>query len=154
MRLNLIIYRLLKRAFQEVLNNAPLFESLPKQTIHHDLLIFNLLMDREGGKMNGVLDFDFASDDIRALELAIAINHLLQQSDHSWLHIDLFLAEYANYMAIMSEQEIRCIPVLMRMYYVSLLSIYIGQYDRAGYHSLFPLYCASISDQNRMVRGE
>ena len=79
--------------------------------------------------MNGVLDFDFASNDIRALELAIAINHLLQQSDHSWLHIDLFLAEYAKYMAIMSEQEIRCIPMLMRMYYVSLLSIYIGQHD-------------------------
>jgi Ser/Thr protein kinase RdoA (MazF antagonist) len=103
-----------------------LLPQLPHQIVHHDLLIFNLLIGNNG-KMNGVLDFDFASIDIRAFELAICINHLLQSEDRTLNYLEIFLKAYSENMRL-SMVEIEMIPNLMRLYYLSLLCIYIGQY--------------------------
>lgn len=102
-------------------------EQLPHQIIHHDLLIFNLLIDSESRKISGVLDFDFASYDIRALELAICLNHILQLNDHSLAKVELFLQQYSTYITL-TEEELNWVPFLMQMYYASLLCIYIGQF--------------------------
>lgn len=118
---------ILKNTFQAVQRNESIIDALPKQIIHHDILIFNLLIDSKTRKMNGVLDFDFASHDVRALELAICINHLLQFDDGSLLNLELFLDEYSQHMTL-TDEEIKWIPFLMQMYYVSLICIYIGQY--------------------------
>ncbi|WP_136604845.1 phosphotransferase [Paenibacillus dokdonensis] len=131
----------LTNAFQTVIKNESLIDTLPKQIIHHDLLIFNLLIDRKRRTMNGVLDFDFASYDVRALELAICINHLFQINDSSLPKLQLFLDEYAQYMTL-TEEEIECMPFLMKMYYVTLITIYIGQYyagQEVGNHFRFIL---------------
>lgn len=114
-------------SLQAVQRNQFLIDDLPKQIVHHDLLIFNLLIDNHTRKMSGVLDFDFASYDVRALELAICINHLLQINNSSLSNLKLFLEEYSQYMTL-TDEEIKCIPLLMEMYYVSLICIYIGQY--------------------------
>lgn len=103
-------------------------DSLPKQIIHHDLLIFNMLIDKNSRRMNGVLDFDFASQDVRALELAICINHMLQYEEDLQVKLKLFIDEYAQYISL-TREEIKWIPFLMRLYYVSLLCIYIGQHN-------------------------
>ncbi|QYR23514.1 phosphotransferase [Paenibacillus sp. sptzw28] len=103
-----------------------LLSHLPHQIVHHDLLIFNLLIGNNG-KMNGVLDFDFASIDIRAFEPAICINHLLQFEDRTLDYLEIFLKAYSAYMKL-SMAEIDMIPNLIRLYYLSLLCIYIGQY--------------------------
>lgn len=118
---------ILLNSFQDVKRNQSIIDGLPKQIIHHDILIFNLLIDSKTRKMNGVLDFDFASYDVRALELAICINHLLQFDDGSLSNLELFLDEYSQHMRL-TEEEIKWIPFLMQMYYVSLVCIYIGQY--------------------------
>ncbi|SMF92472.1 homoserine kinase [Paenibacillus uliginis N3/975] len=118
---------ILKNTFQAVQRNESIIDALPKQIIHHDILIFNLLIDSKTRKMNGVLDFDFASHDVCALELAICINHLLQFDDGSLLNLELFLDEYSQHMTL-TDEEIKWIPFLMQMYYVSLICIYIGQY--------------------------
>lgn len=55
--------------------------------------------------------------------------------------VQLFLDEYAHYMTL-TEEEIECIPFLMKMYYVTLISIYIGQYysgQKVGNHFRFIL---------------
>lgn len=114
-------------SLQAVQRNESIVDDLPKQIVHHDILIFNLLIDKQTRKMSGVLDFDFASHDVRALELAICMNHLLQFDDGSLLNIELFLDEYSQHMTL-TDEEIKWIPFLMQMYYVSLMCIYIGQY--------------------------
>ncbi|WP_019419126.1 phosphotransferase [Paenibacillus sp. OSY-SE] len=114
-------------SLQAVQRNESIIDNLPKQIVHHDILIFNLLIDNQTRKMSGVLDFDFASYDVRALELAICINHLLQFDNDSLANLKLFLDEYSQYMTL-TEEEIKWIPFLMQMYYVSLICIYIGQY--------------------------
>lgn len=118
---------ILKKSILDVKRIESIAEDLPKQIIHHDILVFNLLIDSKTRKMNGVLDFDFASHDIRALELAICINHILQFSDSSFVNLELFLDEYFQYVTLTIE-EINNIPMLMKMYYVALICIYIGQY--------------------------
>lgn len=111
---------------QSVREQIPKLDRLPRQIVHHDLLSFNMLFDSGKQKITGILDFDFASFDIGALELAICINHLLQTDDSTLATVQLFLDEYSLHMKL-SEVEIRWIPFLMEMYHASLLCIYIGQ---------------------------
>ncbi|MEK3885647.1 phosphotransferase [Paenibacillus sp. PL2-23] len=58
-----------------------MLEKLPKQLVHHDLLVFNLLAHEN--KIKGVLDFDFISLDVSFMEFAICLNHVLQMSNGS-----------------------------------------------------------------------
>ncbi|MBW7476923.1 phosphotransferase [Paenibacillus oenotherae] len=115
------------QSLSEVRSSTAWFERLPMGLVHHDLLIFNLLIGSDG-KMKGILDYDFASYDVRALELAICINHLLQARDGSLAPVKLFVQEYRQFITLTAE-EMESIPQLMRMYYTALLCIYIGQYD-------------------------
>ena len=64
------------------------------------------------------------------LELAICLNHLLHFDDRSLTRLESFIDEYAQHMTL-SEHEILSFSLIMRLYYVSLLCIYIGQH-RAG----------------------
>lgn len=117
----------LREAFHEMKDNYSFFQHLPEQMTHHDVLVFNLLADDTTGKITGVLDFDFASYDIRALELAVCLNHLLQFDDRSLTGLEWFIEEYAQHMTLTAD-EILSFPLIMRLYYVSLLCIYIGQH--------------------------
>ncbi|MGG3279866.1 phosphotransferase enzyme family protein [Paenibacillus solani] len=112
---------------------------LPKQMVHHDILVFNLLIDPKSRQMSGVLDFDFAAKDIRIWELSICLNHLLQHEDQTLTKVALFLDEYRKHMRL-TRAEIEWIPCIMQLYYVSLLSIYTGQYlagkNIASYYDL------------------
>ncbi|XEC94324.1 phosphotransferase enzyme family protein [Paenibacillus tarimensis] len=118
--------KIVRELLEEIENCKGELDALPQQIVHHDLLIFNLLIG-SNDQMNGVLDFDFASWDLRALELAVCLNHLLQFGDDSLEHVQSFVDQYFRYMTL-NEDEIEKLPLLMRMYYVSLLTIYIGQH--------------------------
>lgn len=113
--------------YESGLNHASELNVLPKQMVHHDILVFNLLIDPQSREMSGVLDFDFAAMDLRIWELSICLNHLLHHEDLTLTKVELFLDEYRKYMRL-THVEIQWIPYLMQLYYVSLLSIYIGQH--------------------------
>jgi homoserine kinase type II len=117
----------LQEYYETGFNHAAELDVLPKQIVHHDILVFNLLIDPQSREMSGVLDFDFAAMDIRIWELSICLNHLLQHEDQTLTKVELFLDEYRKYMRI-TRAEIQWIPYIMQLYYVSLLSIYIGQH--------------------------
>lgn len=110
----------------ELKHIQPKLDQLPKQVVHHDLLLFNLLIDPETRKMNGVLDFDFASYDVRALEPAICITHLVQVNSQPLEAIAVFWSEYKRFMEL-TPVEIVYVPALIRLYYIALIYIYIGQ---------------------------
>ncbi|WP_143069347.1 phosphotransferase [Paenibacillus sp. OV219] len=101
-------------------------ERLPRQIVHHDLLIFNLLT-RSDGTMSGVLDFDFASRDIRAIELAVCLNHLLQFHPGLLEPVRIFMKVFSAEMRLNAD-EMKQLPFLMNIYYVALLTIYVGQH--------------------------
>lgn len=113
--------------YESGFHHAAELNVLPKQMVHHDILVFNLLIDPQSREMSGVLDFDFAAMDIRIWELSICLNHLLQHEDQTLTKVEIFIDEYRKYMRL-TRAEIEWIPCMMQLYYVSLLSIYIGQH--------------------------
>ncbi|RXZ78821.1 hypothetical protein EBB07_25275 [Paenibacillaceae bacterium] len=100
-------------------------KTLPTQLVHHDLLIFNLLA--EGGKITGVLDFDFISMDIAFMEFAISFNHVLQESNGSLEMAEAFVAGYSS-IRNHAPDETAMLPLLTQIYHLAVLHIYIGQY--------------------------
>jgi Ser/Thr protein kinase RdoA (MazF antagonist) len=51
-----------------------LYNSLPQQIIHSDLAGSNLLLQQ--GRVTGILDFEFASRDLRVMDLAVAVGQM------------------------------------------------------------------------------
>lgn len=116
------------RALESLTDQAIELAGLPVQTIPHDLLIFNLLIDRPTRRMTGVLDFDLSAPDLRAFEPAVCLNHLLQFGDGSLDAAADFSEAYFRH-ATLTEAEIEQIPMLMELYYMALLCFYIGQHQ-------------------------
>lgn len=106
-------------------NSIDLLEKLPKQFVHHDLLVFNLLAHEN--KIKGVLDFDFISLDVSFMEFAICLNHVLQMSNGSLEMAEAYIKGYAKYRKG-SLEEITCLQLLTQIYHIAVLHIYIGQH--------------------------
>lgn len=100
-------------------------KELPKQLVHHDLLIYNLLS--KDNKIQGVLDFDFTSFDLRFMEFTISLNHILQLTNGSWHMTEAFIKGYSQFSKI-SYLEINNLQLLTQIYHIAVLHIYIGQY--------------------------
>ncbi|WP_337100669.1 phosphotransferase enzyme family protein [Paenibacillus sp. YIM B09110] len=113
------------QSIASVKENLEEIMSLPRQLVHHDLLIFNLLATDQ--VITGVLDFDFLSVDIAFLEFSISFNHVLQLSGGS---LDMAVAFVEGYSAFrtFTTDEFRQLRLLTRLYHVAVLHIYIGQY--------------------------
>lgn len=115
-------------AFVSVEANREALLLLPRQLVHHDLLVFNLLSI--DGCITGVLDFDFLAVDLSFLEVVISLNHVLQLSRGSLEMASAFIQGYAMFRSC-SIEEWRHLRTLTRLYHIAVLHIYIGQY-RAG----------------------
>ena len=98
---------------------------LPRQLVHHDLLVYNLLAEDE--RISGLLDFDFLSVDIGFMEFAISLNHVLQMSEGSLDMAEAFVHGYAGCRKGTSE-EIGSLQLLTQIYHIAVLHIYIGQH--------------------------
>lgn len=100
---------------------------LPRQFVHHDLLIFNLLSkDKE---INGVLDFDFTSFDIGFMEFSISLNHVIHLSNGSWELTEAFINGYSySLISKCTYREINQLRLLTRIYHIAVLHFYIGQH--------------------------
>ena len=116
------------RALTSVTSQLDTLLALPRQLVHHDVLIFNLLAVEH--KITGVLDFDFIGLDIACLDFVISLNHVLQLSGGSQQMAESFIRGYANFRTI-TREELAHLPTLTRLYHIALLHIYIGQH-RAG----------------------
>ncbi|MWC29746.1 phosphotransferase enzyme family protein [Paenibacillus sp. MMS18-CY102] len=105
-------------------------DQLPKQFVHHDVLVFNLLA--VDNRIHAVLDFDLMSQDIAFLEFAISFNHVLQMSNGSLDMAAAFVKGYSEFRAA-TREEIAQLLLLTRFYHLAVLHIYIGQHY-AGHH--------------------
>ncbi|MFX3633135.1 MAG: phosphotransferase enzyme family protein [Candidatus Pristimantibacillus sp.] len=114
--------------------------SLPRQLVHHDLLVFNLLSVERS--ITGVLDFDFLAVDISFLEFVISLNHVLQMSGGSLEMAAAFIEGYAVFRTCSSE-ELRQLRTLTRLYHIAVLHIYIGQYGAGKNNSKAFAYIAN-----------
>jgi len=105
-------------------NKLELLE-LPKQLVHHDLLIYNLLS--KDNRIYGVLDFDFTSLDISFMEFTISLNHVIELTNGSWDLTEAFIKGYSQFRKC-TYREMNQLQLLTQIYHIAVLHIYIGQH--------------------------
>ena len=109
---------------------AALSPTLPRQLIHGDFSLGNLLLD--GPTVVGILDFEFCGHDLRAMELATALGLLLTKTtgDRLWRP---FVTAYLGALPL-SVEERQALPVLTRLSRAAGLLWWIGR-EREGLSS-------------------
>ncbi|CAM4204294.1 phosphotransferase [Paenibacillus alkaliterrae] len=86
---------------------------LPKQWIHGDLVFNNTVA--QGDDIVGVLDFEFCTVDVRAMELAVILVDLIKPDDPACgAKVKLLLKEYVRSFPLPAE-ECERLPALMKL---------------------------------------
>lgn len=106
----------LRALLAELLALTPdLYHRLPQQIIHADLFASNVLM--RGDRVSGILDFEFASPDLRAMDVAVgvwAFGVSAWDPDDQWPLIRSFAEGYRRRL-VLNGEEIAALPILLRL---------------------------------------
>jgi homoserine kinase type II len=99
-----------------------LYTQLPQQLMHEDYAPSNVLL--QDTQVSGVLDFEFAARDVRAMDLTVALSWWPVQvlgTGTEWPIIRAFTTGYARHVRL-DEDELSAIPVLYELRaYTSLI---------------------------------
>lgn len=92
-----------------------LYRALPRQVIHSDFDGSNMLYT--GDRVSGILDFEFASFDLRAMDLAVALMQIASHRDPDALDLEVVRVLAAAYRTeiVLTPAEIEAIPDLIRL---------------------------------------
>ncbi|MDQ1002963.1 homoserine kinase type II [Neobacillus niacini] len=102
---------------------------LPHQLVHGDLNASNILVNKDG-MVSAVLDFEFVTNDLRVMELAVCLSDFIQPSEEetiTWAKIDAFLSGYGKSL-ILTEAEIEAVPVLIQLRSLDVFIHFLGRY--------------------------
>lgn len=117
--------------FENLLALIPdLYRRLSRQIIHSDLFRGNVLM--LGDRVNGLLDFEFASPDLRAMDLAVglcAFGVATRETGDEWPLIEAFARGYRRRVAL-TQEEIVALPTLLRLREATALVHWVGRLHR------------------------
>jgi homoserine kinase type II len=101
-------------AYKEICDSLSGLENLPQQLVHGDLNESNLLVHKDNvEQVIALLDFEFCTIDIRAMEPAVVISGLLGHQEEIEA-VRQFCAGYGSKISLLLE-EVAAIPVLMRL---------------------------------------
>ena len=120
---------IVETVYDELINMKPAFEKLPKQLIHGDINASNLLMDEEG-MITRILDFEFVTKDLRAMEVAICLSEVLYEGKEDiWPKLEAFV-EGLNQSLILNEEEMRLLPSLILLRRLDVVIHFVVNYRR------------------------
>ncbi|AZK47294.1 phosphotransferase [Paenibacillus lentus] len=119
----------LARAYLDLLQKLDGLEKLPQQLIHGDLNYSNLLVDtHDPGRVTALLDFEFCTKDVLAMEPAVIISGLLGQGDHEDREtVKLFCEGFGGRVRLMPE-EIEAIPLFMRLRQIDVFLHFLSRF--------------------------
>lgn len=120
-------------SFEELLGEVPrLYADLSRQTIHSDMYPANSLI--HDGRVTGILDFEFASPDLRAMDFAVGIKAFglsVSETTDKWACIEAFARGYSRRISL-TYAEVVALPVLLRLGMAASLVHWLGRLER-GY---------------------
>ncbi len=99
-----------------------MYERLPGQIIHSDFAMSNVLM--LGDSVTGVLDFEFASPDLRALDFAVGLS-MVALPDRE--RIEAFSRGYLRHLRL-TRDEIEALPDMLRLRFLAALIHRVGRF--------------------------
>lgn len=105
----------------------PLYDQLPRQLIHADFCRGNVLV--QAGRVSGVLDFEFASPDLRAMDFVVGLwSFGINARDTAglWSLLAAFARGYQRGGALATE-EIMALPLLLRLREAAGLVHWVGR---------------------------
>lgn len=97
------------RSCERSIEQLPL---LPQQLIHGDVTVGNTLLI--GNRVSGILDFEFAAWDYRAMEMAVFFVGLIGDEEADWTRMEAFLAGYGGVLK-WSREEIAALPLFLNL---------------------------------------
>lgn len=122
------LYRL-GRAHDEIYEQLSGLEKLPQQFVHGDLNFSNLLVDEsDPSSVIALLDFEFCTWDVRAMEPAVILSVLLGTEDEDGRKaVEQFCKGYGSKIKL-TEEELNAIPVLMRLRKIDVFLHFMNRY--------------------------
>ncbi|GGO03711.1 homoserine kinase [Saccharibacillus kuerlensis] len=116
--------RLLSESYSDILRELEHLRNLPHQLVHGDLNASNLLVSEEDpSRACALLDFEFCTYDIRAMEAAVILSGLPQGEEA----ISRFMEGF-RIRAALQPEEIEAIPLLMRLRKVDVFLHFLTRY--------------------------
>jgi homoserine kinase type II len=100
------------------------YQALPTQLIHGDLHYDNVLV--QDGKVTGLLDFEFASFDWRAMELAICLSKYAGEQPDAMPFFDAFIDGFAT-TGKLTKVEAEAVPDLINLRILSNIVYFVGR---------------------------
>lgn len=116
----------LVKTLTEVMEAAPLlYKTLPIQTTHADYLSFNVMLLEN--RVVGVLDFEFATSDLRLMDYVAALDHFTRFSREapSWEFVKAFSTGYAKHVCL-SQLELEALTLVWRLQQASCIVYWTG----------------------------
>ncbi|MFC4597847.1 phosphotransferase [Cohnella hongkongensis] len=105
----------------------PRFRSLPHQLIHGDINFSNCLTREDGaGAIGAILDFEFCTRDLRAMEIAVVVSGFLDAHNGPEL-IEAFLRGAGRRLRL-SREEAEAIPGLIRLRTLDVFLHFLNRY--------------------------
>ncbi|MDI4645735.1 phosphotransferase [Cohnella hashimotonis] len=112
------------RAFQAALKTV---RELPHQLVHGDINDSNLLADAyDPARIAAILDFEFCTTELRAMEPAVALAGLIGESGD--LRAAAAFLEGFGRLAPLNQAEIDALPLLMRLRRLDVFVHFLGRY--------------------------
>jgi len=107
--------------------NLTHLRKLPHQLVHGDINHSNVLVsESDQGLGVAVLDFEFCTWDLRAIEPAVVLSGYLSESP-DWSQVEAFIRGY-NAIISLSDDEIEAIPLLIRLRKLDVFIHFLGRY--------------------------
>jgi len=102
------------------------FSSLPHQLVHGDLNASNALRSPADGKVAALLDFEFCTRDLRAMEIAVVLSGYMGCADPVG-PADRFLLGAGERLRL-TEEEAEAIPLLVRLRTLDVFLHFLNRY--------------------------
>lgn len=123
--------RVVAEAYRRLRERLPALRLLPHQLVHGDLNASNVLAEEPGGDITTVLDFEFVTMDLRAMELAVCLSDVLQPEAEPaalWDRADALLRGYGGAGPRLTAEELDALPLLVELRRLDVFVHFLGRY--------------------------
>ncbi|WP_379152904.1 phosphotransferase enzyme family protein [Paenibacillus sp. sgz5001063] len=118
---------MLYEAYDNIAGSLTELQELPHQLVHGDLNASNLLVETTGRRqVAALLDFEFCTYDVRAMEPAVVLSGLLGHAEER-AAVQAFCRGFSRHIHL-TEAEIKAIPVLMLLRKVDVFLHFVTRY--------------------------